>query len=148
MLGVLALVVFLAACDASPPKPNIAGITTGSPEEIEERLHGSWLREHEAQGVKSRRVLTLGPDRSFRETVRVVDTQGAAREFVHEGHWFYDGVNLKRKYTLYDGKPPSRLNLPFVTFQIEFQSRNDFVGIDHIHRNRVQYRRVPLESRP
>lgn len=144
----LALVVLLAACDAAPPATNTAGITMGSPEEIETRLHGSWLREHDAQGVTSRRVLTLGPDRAFRETVRVVDAQGAPREFVHEGHWFYDGVNLKRKYTLYDGKPPSRLNLPFVTFQIEFRSRNDFVGIDHIHRNRVQYRRVPTESTP
>jgi hypothetical protein len=63
-------------------------------------------------------------------------------EFAHEGTWLFDGTNLKRKYTLMDGKPPSRLNVPFATFEITFASRNSFTGVDHIHGHRIEYRRL------
>ena len=135
---VLALAAMLAACDAPP--------STGGPEEVQQRLVGTWLREHKADDVRSRRILTLASDGTFREAVRVIDKSGAATDYRHEGAWFYDGTNLKRKYTQYNGAPPSRLNVPFVTFQIEFRTRNEFVGIDHIHRNRVEYRRVQPET--
>ena len=135
---VLALGALLGACDAPP-----AG---ADPEDLEQRLVGTWLREHSGEDVRSRRILTLASDGTFREAVRVVDKSGAATEYRHEGAWFYDGTNLKRKYTLYNGAPPSRLNVPFVTFQIEFRTRNEFVGVDHIHRNRVEYRRVQSET--
>jgi hypothetical protein len=134
----LALALLLPACDG-PPVATTA-------EDIEQRLVGSWVREYQGDGVRSRRILVLAADRTFRETVRVTDHAGAPKEFLHEGTWFYDGTNLKRKYTLVNGEPPSRLNLPFVTFQIEFRSRNEFVGVDHIHRNRIEYRRVQPET--
>lgn len=134
----LALALLLPACDGPPGAPRV--------EEVEQRLVGSWVREHRGEGVRSRRILVLESDHTFRETVRVTDAAGAPREYRHEGTWFYDGTNLKRKYTLVDGAPPSRLNLPFVTFQIEFRTRNEFVGVDHIHRNRVEYRRVQPET--
>lgn len=137
--ALVALALLLAACDGSPP-------AVGSTEETQDRLHGSWARDHADQGVRSRRILTLRPDGAFRETVRVTDQAGAVSEFVHEGAWFYDGTNLKRKYTLMNGQPPSRLNVPFVTFEIRFESRNDFTGVDHIHRNKVHYRRVPAQA--
>jgi hypothetical protein len=136
--AVLALGALLAGCDAPP--------SGAGPEDVEQRLVGTWLREHDAADVRSRRILTLASDGTFREAVRVVDRTGASTEYRHEGAWFYDGTNLKRKYTLYNGAPPSRLNVPFVTFQIEFRTRNEFVGVDHIHRNRVEYRRVQPET--
>jgi hypothetical protein len=115
-------------------------------DEVAQRLQGRWVREQTAEGVRSRRILTLAGDGTFTETVRVIDATGASREYLHEGTWIYDGTNLKRKYTLMAGKPPSRLNLPFVTFEIAFRSRNEFEGIDHIHRNRIQYHRVQPET--
>lgn len=140
--ALVALGALLAACD------DPASDAPGSAADIEQRLQGSWLREQADAGVHSRRILTLGPEHAFREQGRVVDASGRATEFVHEGHWFYDGSNLKRKYTLLNGQPPSRLNVPFVTFQIQFESRNEFVGIDHVHRNRIRYRRVQPETQP
>lgn len=139
VFAVAALALLLAGCDGAPPD-------AGSPEELAQRLHGSWAREQADKGMRSRRILTLRPDGAFRETVRVTDEAGAVTEFRHEGSWFYDGTNLKRKYTLMNGQPPSRLNVPFVTFEIRFESRNDFTGIDHIHHNKVHYRRVPAEA--
>lgn len=136
--GVLvALAALLAACE--PPPAMVV-------DEVEQRLVGTWVREQAGDGVRSRRILALASDHTFSETVRVIDQAGAATEYRHEGTWFYDGTNLKRKYTLMNGEPPSRLNLPFVTFQVEFRTRNEFVGIDHIHRNRVEYRRVQPET--
>ncbi|HZY20191.1 MAG TPA: hypothetical protein VFE82_17100 [Ramlibacter sp.] len=133
----------LGGCDQGPPLE-----PAPSAEEVQERLGGTWLREVSEQGITARRVLALQPDGSFREWVRVVDGNGQATNSAHEGTWLYDGSNLKRKYTLVDGRPPSRLNLPFATFEITFESRNEFVGVDHIHGNRIRYRRVPPETRP
>ena len=43
---------------------------------------------------------------------------------------------------------PSRLKVPFATFEVDFQGRNDFVGVDHVHRIRVEYRRVAQDTKP
>jgi hypothetical protein len=114
----------------------------------EELLQGTWLREQAQQGTRARRLLVLDGGGVFREMVRVVDAAGVETEFVHEGTWLFDGTNLKRKYTLMNGQPPSRLNLPFATFQLSFDSRNEFHGVDHIHGNRIHYRRVAPETEP
>lgn len=103
--------------------------------DVADRLPGTWLREHVEQGVRSRRLLHLDPGGTFREQVRLVSAGGEASEHEHAGTWLYDGTNLKRKYTLMNGEPPSRLKLPFATFEIRFESRDEFVGTDHIHRN-------------
>ncbi|QJW83910.1 hypothetical protein HK414_07770 [Ramlibacter terrae] len=47
-----------------------------------------------------------------------------------------------------NGEPPSRLNLPIATFQIAFEAPDEFVGVDHIHGNRVRYRRVAAGTQP
>jgi hypothetical protein len=139
--------VLLCACDAGPRDPSTAE-PAPAPEDVAQRLQGTWLREFAAEGVKSRRVLVLEPQGRFRERVRLTDATGAVSEVGHEGTWLYDGTNLKRKYTLMNGRPPSRLNLPFATFAIQFRSRNEFVGVDHIHKNEIVYRRVNPETEP
>ena len=134
--ALLALAVLLAACEGPQPQ------------DAEQRLYGTWLREFDEHGIRSRRVLVLRPDGVFHESVRIVDASGAVTEQAHEGTWFYDGTNLKRKYTLMNGRAPSRLNLPFATFEIRFETRNEFTGVDHIHGNRIVYRRVAEETKP
>ena len=62
------------------------------------------------------------------------------------GTKLFDGTRLKRKDTLMNGRPPSRLNLPFATFEVQLPTRNALVGVDHIHRHRVPYRRVRPET--
>ena len=138
----------LSTCEISPPDPTRgAGMEQGM-QDIAEQLQGTWLREYTIQGVKARRILTLQLDGSFLERVRLVDEAGGITDYAHEGTWLYDGTNLKRKYTMMNGKPPSRLNLPFATFQISFQHSDEFLGIDHIHGHRVSYRRVAPETQP
>jgi len=148
--GVAALAVgaLLATCDGVRPDATPDTQAARRTENTRDMLPGTWLREYTSRDVRVRRVLRLQPDGAFHEAVRGVDPAGAVVEHVHEGTWLYDGTNLKRKYTLVDGNPPSRLNLPFATFEIAFETRNEFVGVDHIHRNRVVYRRVPEDTRP
>lgn len=131
--------LLLAACDA----PLVDG-----GQDTEQQLHGTWLRESNDASIHARRILVLQPDGVFHETVRIVEGTGKATEQEHKGTWIYDGTNLKRKYTLMNGQPPSRLNLPFATFEIRFETRNEFVGVDHIHGNRIRYRRVAPETKP
>lgn len=136
--GLVALGAMLSTCAVAPTDPP----------HIEQQLQGTWLREYAMHGMKARRILTLELGGSFRERVRVVDQAGAITDYDHEGTWLYDGTNLKRKYTLMNGKPPSRLNLPFATFQISFESSDEFLGVDHIRGHRVRYRRVAPETQP
>lgn len=150
-LGAVAAAVFLAAKDRPELDPPLAAVIAAPAEPVEVadaalRLAGTWLREHEADGIQSRRLLRLEHDGLFREHVRVTTPSGEVSEHEHAGHWLFDGTNLKRRYTLMNGRPPSRLNLPFATFQIRFESRNEFVGVDHIHRNTVRYQRVAPET--
>lgn len=121
---------------------------TRAAQDREDLLRGTWLREYREDGVQVRRVLALQPDGRFRESVRVEDASGRVTEYAHEGNWLYDGTNLKRKYTSMNGSPPSRLNVPFATVEVAFQSRNDFVGVDHVHGHRVEYIRVASGTLP
>jgi len=114
----------------------------------EDLLRGTWLREYSERGVQVRRVLELGRGGAFHESVRVADRAGHVTEFEHEGTWLYDGTNLKRRYTRMNGEPPSRLRVPFATFEVDFESRNDFIGVDHVHGHRIEYRRVPDDTQP
>jgi hypothetical protein len=111
-------------------------------------LRGTWLREYAEGSVQVRRVLELEPDGAFRESVRIAEPAGRVTRLEHEGTWIYDGTNLKRKYTRVNGEPPSRLYVPFATFEVAFQGRNDFVGVDHVHGVKIEYRRVPDDTQP
>jgi hypothetical protein len=146
-LAALALGGLLALQDGARPGAG-PGILARNASDVQDMLQGAWLREYTADGVKVRRVLTLDANGTFQERVRAVDAGGSETRFEHEGTWLYDGTNLKRKYTLMNGKPPSRLNVPFATFEIRFETRNEFRGVDHVHRNKVLYRRVGFDERP
>jgi hypothetical protein len=147
-LAALALAALLAQCTAAPDSGAAGPAARFDAQQTAELLPGTWLREYAEQGVQVRRLLTLEPRGAFREVARVTDAQGRETRFVHEGTWLFDGTNLKRHYTLMDGKPPSRLNVPFATFEIAFESSNDFTGIDHIHQHRIEYRRVDPATAP
>lgn len=146
-LAALALGGLFAIQDGIRPGAG-PGVLARSAGDVQDLLQGTWLREYAADGIQVRRVLSLDANGTFQESVRAVDADGAETRFEHEGTWLYDGTNLKRKYTLVNGKPPSRLNVPFATFEIKFETRNEFRGIDHVHRNKVLYRRVGFDARP
>ena len=124
----------LVACDSSP--------SDSATEAVEQQLAGSWLREYDQDGAHVRRLLVLEPDGRFIETARIVDAAGAVTEHIHAGEWIFDGINLKRKYTSADGKPPSRLRLPYATFALRFESNREFVGTDNLRKREVRYLRV------
>ena len=112
------------------------------------RLNGTWEREYGSDGVRVRRILSLQARGAFREEVEIVDAKGRLTRQAHEGTWLYDGTNLKRKYTSMNGEPPSRLRVPFATFQVSFQSANEFTGVDHVRGHRIRYRRLGFDATP
>lgn len=114
--------------------------------QVAAQLTGTWLREQSEDGVRARRLLRLQADGRFEEQVQLVDAQGNLSRHRHAGTWLYDGTNLKRKYVLMDGQPPSRLNLPFATFAIRFEGPDAFTGTDHVHGRTVRYVRVDPQT--
>jgi hypothetical protein len=144
LLALSAGAVLLTHLEPALREPVLAG-ADGSLGDAHELLHGAWVREYTETGHQVRRVLHLDAGGAFRETVRVVDARGAVTELENAGFWMYDGTNLKRKYTSLNGAPPSRLNAPFATFQLSFGSRDEFKGVNHVHRREVHYRRIDLK---
>lgn len=138
--------LLLVACDNGATSLSAGEPADSAQQDVQEQLQGTWLREYEEGGFRARRIMVLEPDSRFREMVRITDAAGVITEHRHEGTWLYDGTNLKRKYTSMDGRPPSRLNLPFAAFELKFESRNEFIGIDNVHKNQVRYRRVQPET--
>ncbi len=123
-------------------------------DDVQQRLVGSWLRDDEKDGAHVRRVLVLQPGGRFAETskaTRAVEaneanepTSGVAvlAQHAHSGDWLFDGTNLKRRYTLIDGRQPSAPTFPYAAFELRFESRNVFIGTDNIRKRQVRYQRV------
>jgi hypothetical protein len=96
-----------------------------------------------------RRVLVLEPDGSFRELSLAVSVAAAtSSESRGSGTWLYDGTNLKRHYRRVNDRPVAAPTVPFATFELRFNSRFEFVGVDHIHQREVVYRRVAEGTLP
>ena len=64
------------------------------------------------------------------------------------GEWTFDGTNLKRRYTSINGKPTSHPAIPYATFELQFPSKSEFVGVDHVRQREVRYQRVPEGTLP
>ncbi|MBI2768836.1 MAG: hypothetical protein HYX47_04395 [Burkholderiales bacterium] len=114
----------------------------------QQRLVGTWLREYDENGAHVRRVLVLQDQGRFDESSRDVVPGQPDALHRHQGRWIFDGTNLKRHYTLLDGKAPSAPVVPFATFELKFNSNHEFIGRDHVHRREVLYRRVPDGTQP
>lgn len=134
-LGAALLIgLLLPACGDRPAESPADG--------VRDMLAGRWLREYHQEGAGVQRVLTMERDGRFFETARVFHADGAVTEHAHEGKWFFDGTNLKRRYTLFDGKQPAAPQLPYVTHQLSIASRHEFTGTDNLRRRQVHYQRV------
>lgn len=138
----MALAAAVLACGCGQPPDDSPAKQTG------ERLVGTWLRDYEEQGFHIRRVLVLESDGHFREAVNVIESGGGVTQSAHAGDWLFDGTNLKRHYTRMNGRQPSAPTVPFATFELRFESPNEFVGIDNVHHHEVRYRRVEEGSLP
>jgi hypothetical protein len=148
VLSLAALSLLLSTCTGSLADVTATDGNGTSLQDGRDTLRGTWLREYSEKGFRIRRVLSLEPGGTFHESVHVVAAAGEVTDYAHEGTWLYDGTNLKRKYTRMNGQPPSRLNVPFATFEIAFGSHNDFTGIDHIHGHHVEYHRMADDAPP
>lgn len=137
----IALAALVAGCDAGPD-------ADAETEQVRERLVGTWQRDYEEQGTQVRRILALDPGGRFREASLTLGPKEAGTRHAHEGEWLYDGTNLKRRYTLMDGEQPAAPTVPFATFQIRFSGSHEFIGVDHVRKREIRYRRVPDGTRP
>ena len=143
---VMAALVTVAGCDS------VQDI-----DDVQQRLVGSWLRDDVEGGAHVRRILVLQPGGRFAEASKATKTTGATEateatkaeqgdavlaRHAHSGDWLFDGTNLKRRYTLIDGRQPSAPTFPYAAFELRFESRNVFIGTDNIRKRQVRYQRV------
>lgn len=142
MILLLALLVLLGGCEEAFTQPDLnANVEPScwSTAQVIEHLPGTWVRVDNTQTDVVKKTLVLTQNGLFSESTLIILSNGQTERHLHSGTWLFDGVNLKRKYEWMDSKAPSKMNLPFVTFEIHFESKNDFSGVDHIHHNQIHY---------
>ncbi|MBC7601304.1 MAG: hypothetical protein H7255_01405 [Ramlibacter sp.] len=114
--------------------------------ETAEKLVGTWLREIEVSGAKAPRILVLGPDGKFSESLVADFADGRKRKEERSGEWTFDGKNLKRRYTHEDGRIIGNYN--FVTFELTSLSAREFQGKNHVQGEEIHYQRVAEGTEP
>ncbi|MFI4927337.1 MAG: hypothetical protein ACHP7E_06590 [Burkholderiales bacterium] len=133
---------------ANPPERSPRGRAVAYADEAGDLLPGTWVRKYSEEGFDVRRVLVMDSKGEFREVSHVVEPGGKEDDFINEGTWRYDGTTLKRKYDIINGQSPSRLNTPLVVLPISFHTRNEFAGVDPVHRHSIVYQRVAPGTEP
>jgi hypothetical protein len=133
----------LMGCNAHEDEVVVGGVNIKDEAQVSAFLVGTWSRHYLEGELSIDKTLRLDSNGEFIETVSITTPKSSHEMHEHSGTWLYDGTNIKRNYVLMDSKPPSRLNLPFVTFEVKIESKNEFIGIDHIHHHEIHYQRLP-----
>ena len=109
--------------------------------DVKARLVGTWSTESAEHGGVARRVLSLQADGRVRETVRIVAPSGASDLNSRDGEWFFDGVNIKRKYTYVDGKPLTNAHFIYETHELKSLTESELVAASNVGRGELRFRR-------
>lgn len=128
-LSVLFLACLVTACEDRQTR------------DVKARLVGTWFVESQEHGGIVRRILTLQADGHVTETVRLVAPSGASDVQSREGEWFFDGVNLKRKYTYVDGKPLTNAHFVYETYALKSVTASELVASSNVGRGEVRLKR-------
>jgi len=142
-LCLMTAVLVVWACSPQEDLVAVGGVNIKDEEQVSAFLRGTWSREYVEENFSIQKTLSLKTNGDFVEKVSISAPNLEPELHEHSGTWFYDGTNIKRTYLLMDGRAPSRLNLPYVTFEVKIKSKNEFLGIDHIHHHEVRYVRLP-----
>lgn len=119
----------LAACDDPQTR------------DVKARLVGTWSTEATEHGGVARRVLTLQADGRVKESVRIVAPSGASDLNSRDGEWFFDGVNIKRKYTHVDGRPLTNAHFIYETHELRSLTESELVAASNVGRGELRFRK-------
>lgn len=83
----------------------------------------------------------------MKETVHLVAPSGASNTELREGEWFFDGANLKRKYTYVDGKPLTNAHFIYETHELKSVTSSELVASSSVGRGELRLKRDAAEGR-
>lgn len=111
-------------------------------EETRSKLVGTWLREDGTDGEKSPRLLYLGADGKFVDSISMSNSEGRIERTELSGEWSYDGKSLKRRFLQDNGRQFSGGRMRYATFTLVSAETSEFVVNDNIVGREVRYRRT------
>ena len=119
----------LAACEDSQTR------------DVKARLVGTWVAESQEHGGVAQRVLTFEAGGRVKESVRTIAPNGASDLKSREGEWFFDGVNLKRRYTYVDGRPLTNAHFVYETHELKSVTASELVAESNVGRGALRFKR-------
>lgn len=108
---------------------------------VKARLVGTWISESKEHGGVAQRALTLQADGRVKEVVRIIAPNGASDLNSRDGEWFFDGVNLKRKYTYVDGRPLTNAHFIYETHELKSVTASELVAGSNVGRGELRFKR-------
>lgn len=117
-------------------------------DETRATLVGTWLREAESAGMKSRRVVFLGQDGKFADRIHTKAADGQSERLDYTGEWSYDGTNLKRRYLQENGRSFAGGKIRYATQPLVSVSASELVTRDTAEGVELVYRRVAEGTQP
>ena len=130
----------------------LAGLAAGCDDphsrDVKARLVGTWVAESREHGGMARRELTLQDDGRLKETVRIIAPSGASDSHSRAGEWFFDGVNLKRKYTYVDGEPLTNAHFIYETHELKSVTPSELVAGSNVGRGELRFKREGTAEKP
>jgi hypothetical protein len=117
-------------------------------DETRAKLVGTWVRESESAGAKSRRVIFLDQQGKFADRIRVGAADGQSERLDYAGEWSYDGTNLKRRYLQENGRSFAGGKIRYATQPLVSVSASELVTRDTAEGVELVYRRVPEGTQP
>ena len=101
-------------------------------EETRSKLVGTWLRDDGTDGEKSLRLLYLGADGKFVDSISMSNSEGRIERTELSGEWSYDGKSLKRRFLQENGRQFSGGRMRYATFTLVSAETSEFVVNDNI----------------
>lgn len=117
-------------------------------DETRAKLVGTWMRESESPGGKSRRVLFLDQQGKFADRIHAKAADGQSERLDYAGEWSYDGINLKRRYLQENGRSFSGGKIRYATQPLVSVSASELVTRDTAEGVELVYRRVLEGTEP
>lgn len=126
----------------------LAGCQDAGTQQTKARLVGTWTSESSSQAGVTRRTLSLQADGRVKDTVHITAPTGVSATEIREGEWFFDGVNLKRKYTYIDGKPLTNAHFIYETQELKSITDSELVASSNVGRGTLKLERETTGGHP
>lgn len=130
------ILILSAACNESTKDPA---------NDNHRKFIGKWTSKSISKNPQSISITSINQDGAFIEMEKFNKDNATQEPAMHEGEWFFDGINFKRKYTKLNNKPLSNSQFGYVTCTVKSLTKSEFLCIDNSQKDTIRFTKIESE---